>query len=239
MSVSDVFETTHWSQILAAQGSNHPRAHEALATLCQTYWYPIYAYIRRRGHGPDDTEDLTQSFFAELLRPGALAGVDPSKGKFRTFLLACFRHFLGHRRDHDRALKRGGGRPTLSIDVRDAEDRYRNEPVDSLTPEALFDRRWALTLLESVFGDLRADYASRGKSALFEALKSHLTGGPETPRLAEVASDLGMTEGAVQVAVHRLRGRYREALLTRIGVTVSDPAEIEEEVRDLFAAVAS
>jgi DNA-directed RNA polymerase specialized sigma24 family protein len=238
MSASDVFETTRWSQVLAAKASNQPRAREALAALCQTYWYPMYVYIRRLGHGPDDAEDLTQSFFAELLRPGALAGVQPSKGKFRAFLLACCRHFLSHQRDHDRAQKRGGGRPTVSIDVRDAEDRYRNEPVDNISPEALFDRRWALTLLESVFGDLRADYAGRGKSALFEALKPQLTGGSEPPRLAEVAARLGMTEGAVQVAAHRLRGRYREALLTRIGVTVSDPAEVEEEIRDLFAAVA-
>ena len=238
MSTSDIFETTYWSQVLAAQASNQPRARGALAALCQSYWYPIYAYIRRRGHDPDDTEDLTQSFFAELLRPGALAGADPSKGKFRAFLLACCQHFLGHHREHRRALKRGGGRQTLSIDMRDAEDRYRNEPVNNLTPEALFDRRWALALLESVFGDLRSDYERRGKSALFEALKSQLTGGPETPRLAEVAARLGMTEGAVQVAAHRLRGRYREALLTRIGVTVADPAEVEEEIRDLFAAVA-
>ena len=135
MSASDLFETTRWNQVVDAQGSDQPRAREALAALCQSYWYPIYAYIRRRGHGPDDTEDLTQSFFAELLQSGALAGVHPSKGKFRAFLLACCRHFLSHQRDHRRALKRGGGRPTVSIDVRDAEDRYRNEPVDTLTPE--------------------------------------------------------------------------------------------------------
>ncbi len=238
MPTSDAFEKTHWSRVLAARGSHQPRARQAFAALCQSYWYPIYAYIRRRGHDPDDAEDLTQSFFAELLRPGALAGVDPSKGKFRAFLLACCQHFLSHQRDYNRALKRGGGRPVFSIDARDAENRYRNEPLDNLTPEALFDRRWALTLLESVFGDLRADYEHRGKSALFEALKFQLTGGAEAPPLAEIASCLAMTEGAVQVAAHRLRRRYREALLNRIGVTVADPAEIDEEVRDLFAAVA-
>ena len=167
-----------------------------------------------------------------------MAGVHPSKGKFRAFLLACCQHFLSHQRDYHRALKRGGCRAAVSIDVRDAEDRYRNEPVDNLTPEGLFDRRWALTLLESVFGDLRANYERRGKSALFEVLKSQLTTGPETPRLAQVASLLGMTEEAVQVAAHRLRGRYRKARLSRISTTVADPAEIEAEIRDLFAAVA-
>jgi RNA polymerase sigma-70 factor (ECF subfamily) len=239
MPTSDLFETTNWRQIFATQDRDDPEAPEALAVLCQSYWYPIYAHIRQFGDDPNDTEDLTQSFFADLLRPDALAAVHPSKGKFRAFLLACCQHFLSHQRDHDRALKRGGGRPKVSINVRDAENRYRNEPVDNLTPEALFDRRWALTVLESVFGDLRADYERRGKSALFEALKSQLTCGPETPPLAEVATSLGMTEGAVQVAGHRLRLRYREALLTRIGATVANSAEIEEEVRDLFAAVAS
>ncbi len=163
-STSDAFETTRWTHVLAAQASNQPRAREALAALCQAYWYPIYAYLRRHGHDPRNTEDLTQSFFANLLEPGALAEVHPSKGKLRAYLLARCRNFLSHQRDRDRAKKRGGGRPTVSIDVRDAENRYRNEPVDHLTPEVLFDRRWALTLLETVFGDLRARYERRKKS---------------------------------------------------------------------------
>jgi len=237
MSSSDPFGTTHWSLVLAARNRNDPRARVALSTLCQSYWYPIYVYIRRRGHDPQAAEDLTQEFFAELLRLGALAGVDRSKGKFRAFLQACCRHFLAHQRDHRRALKRGGGRQEFSIDIRDAEGRYLREPVDDLTPEALFDRRWALTLLENIFDDLRAEYRRADKSVLFDALKSQLTGGPDASPHAEIAARLGMTENAVQVAAHRLRRRYREALHARIATTVADPADVEDEIRDLFAAV--
>ena len=206
MTPDDFFETTHWSLILAARDRDEPRAHEALAVLCQSYWPPIYAYIRRHGHDPHAAEDLTQAFFAALLEPGALAGVDREKGKFRAFLLAACRHFLGHQRDHDRALKRGGGKRPLSIDARDAEGRYLREPADHLTPEALFVRRWALALLEGVLDDLRGEYTGSGKSELFDALKSTLTGDPRSAPYAEIAARLGMTEGAVQVAVHRLRG---------------------------------
>ncbi len=239
MTSTDPFETTHWSLILAARNRDEPRAHEALALLCQSYWPPIYAYIRRHGHDPHAAEDLTQAFFAALLEPGALAGVDRAKGKFRAFLLASCRHFLGHQRDHDRALKRGGGKRLLSIDARDAEGRYLREPADHLTPEALFVRRWALALLEGVLDDLRGEYTGAGKSELFDALKSTLTGDPRSAPYAEIAGRLGMTEGAVQVAVHRLRRRYRAALRARIAATVADPADIEEEIRDLFAALAS
>ena len=239
MAAIDPFETTHWSLILSARDRADPRAREALAALCQSYWPPIYAYIRRHGHDPDAAEDLTQGFFATLLEPRALAGVDQKKGKFRAFLLASCRHFLGHQRDHDRALKRGGDKRPLSIDARDAEGRYAREPADHLTPEALFVRRWALALLEGVLDDLRAEYTRAGNSELFDALKSTLTGDPRSAPYAQVGEQLGMSEGAVQVAVHRLRSRYRAALRARIAATVADPAEIEEEIRDLFAALGS
>jgi RNA polymerase sigma-70 factor (ECF subfamily) len=236
---SDPFETTRWTLILAARDCDEPRAHEALAALCQSYWQPIYAYIRRYGHDPHSAEDLTQAFFAALLEPGALAGVDRGKGKFRAFLLASCRHFLGHQREHDRALKRGGGHHLLSIDARDAEGRYLREPADHLTPEDLFVRRWAISLLEAVFDDLRAEYHDSGKLELFDALKSTLTGDRRSAPYAEVAGRLGMTEAAVQVAAHRLRGRYRAALRARIAATVTDPGEIDEEIRDLFSALGS
>jgi DNA-directed RNA polymerase specialized sigma24 family protein len=239
MSASDPFETTHWSLILAARDCDEPRANEALASLCQSYWQPIYAYIRRNDHDPHAAEYLTQGFFASLLEPGALAGVDREKGKFRAFLLASCRHFLGHQRDHDHALKRGGGGLPLSIDARDAEGRYLREPADNLTPEALFVRRWAFALLEGVLDDLRDEYTKAGKSEQFDALKATLTGDSRSTPYAEIAGRIGMTEGAVQVAVHRLRGRYRLALRSRIAATVADPADIEEEIRDLFAALSS
>jgi RNA polymerase sigma-70 factor (ECF subfamily) len=239
MITSDPFETTHWSLILAARNRDEPRAHEALTVLCQSYWPPIYAYIRRHGHDPHAAEDLTQAFFASLLEPGALAGVDQKKGKFRAFLLASCRHFLGHQRDHDRALKRGGGKSLLSIDARDAEGRYLRESADHLTPEALFVRRWALALLEGVLDDLRGEYTRADKTDLFDALKATLTGDPRSTPYAAIAARLGMTEGAVQVAVHRLRKRYRAALRARIAATVADPADVEEEIRDLFASLGS
>jgi RNA polymerase sigma factor (sigma-70 family) len=239
MPTSDPFETTHWSLILAARDRDEPRSREALAALCQSYWQPIYAYIRRHDNDPHAAEDLTQAFFASLLEPGALAGVDPKKGKFRAFLLASCRHFLGHRRDHDRALKRGGGKLPLSIDARDAEGRYLRELAHHITPEALFVRRWALTLLDGVLDDLRGEYTGSGKSELFDSLKATLTGDSRSAPYAEIAERLGMTEGAVQVAVHRLRRSYRAALRARIAATVADPADIEEEIRDLFAALGS
>jgi RNA polymerase sigma-70 factor (ECF subfamily) len=233
----DPFGTTHWSLILAARDRAAPQALEALAPLCQSYWPPIYAYIRRHGHDPHAAEDLTQAFSASLLEPEALAGVEPSKGKFRAFLLAACRHFFSHQRDRDHALKRGGGKRPLSIDARDAEGCYLREPADHLTPEALFNRRWALALLEGALDELRAEYTHAGKADLFDALKATLTGDPRSTPYAAIAARLGMTEGAVQVAVHRLRSRYRAALRTRIAATVADPADIEEEIRDLFAAL--
>jgi RNA polymerase sigma-70 factor (ECF subfamily) len=232
------FATTHWSLVLAARDRAEPGAGDALASLCALYWYPLYAYVRRRGHGADDTHDLTQEFFARLLAKDFLACVDQSKGKFRAFLLAAVNHFLANERDRDRAKKRGGGRPVLSLDAADAEGRYRAESAGGLTPEQLFERRWALALLGEVMARLRADYEAKGKGRLFDRLRGFLVG-EKGAGYRGAADELALSEGAVKVAVHRLRGRYRELLREEIGRTVATPDEIEEEIRELFAALAS
>jgi RNA polymerase sigma factor (sigma-70 family) len=234
---TEPFEPTNWSLILAARDRASPRAREALSALCQAYWYPLYAFIRRQGHSADAAEDLTQEFFARFLETDFLAAVDRDKGRFRAFLLAACKHFLANRRDHDKAQIRGGAHRIVSIDTTEAEGRYRLEPVHHLTPEALFERRWALTLLDQVFEQLRHEFDQAGKSDQFEALKSTLTGDRCGVPYARIAERLGTTEGAVQVAAHRLRRRYRAALRARIAATVDDPARIDDEIRDLFAAL--
>jgi RNA polymerase sigma-70 factor (ECF subfamily) len=232
------FATTHWSLVLAARDRAEPGADNALAALCSLYWYPLYAYVRRRGHGADDAHDLTQEFFARLLAKDFLAGVDRGKGTFRSFLLAACTHFLANERDSARAKKRGGGRPVLSLDAADAESRYRAEAAGGLTPEQLFERRWALALLGEVMVRLRADYEAKGKGRLFDRLRGFLVG-EKGAGYRGAADELGLSEGAVKVAVHRLRGRYRELLREEIGRTVATPEEIEEEIRGLFAALGS
>jgi RNA polymerase sigma factor (sigma-70 family) len=237
------FPTTQWSRILTARDGD-PAASEArgaLAELCRAYWYPLYAFIRRRGHGSENARDLTQEFFVRLIEADFLAGVDRAKGRFRAFLLAACTHFLANQRDFARARKRGGDRRVLSIDAAEAEGRYELEPSHRLTPEALFARRWALTILSQALDQLRAEHQSAGPAQLerFEVLRATLTGDSGRVPYAELASRLGLTEGAVQVAVHRLRRRYREVLRALIAATVDDPAQIDEEIRDLFAALAS
>lgn len=239
MPSSDPFETTCWSVVAAAKDRTSPDAREALATLCRTYWYPLYAYIRRQVATADEAQDLTQEFFTRLLEKDVLAGVDRGKGKFRSFLLTACKHFLSNERDRTNAQKRGGGKAAVSIDARDAEGRYRLEPSHRFTPEALFERRWALTLLDGVFEDLRGEFARSGKTDQFEALKPTLTDGGHSVPYARIAEQLGTTEGAVQVAVYRLRRRYREALRDRIAATLEDPEGIDDEIRDLFTALAS
>jgi RNA polymerase sigma-70 factor (ECF subfamily) len=231
------FAATHWTVVLAAaRGEASSRAGEAMAELCRTYWYPLYAFLRRRGHEAHEAEDLTQEFFARLLGQDFLANVDRHKGRFRSFLLAALKHFLSDQRDRAAAQKRGGGRPVISLDSLDAEARYRLEPAQGLTPEKMFEKQWALSLLELVLSRLHAEMAAAGKSVLFEALKDTLTGvRPIT--YAAIGAELGMSEGAVKVAAHRIRRRYRALLRAEIAQTVASPDEIRDEIRYLMSCL--
>lgn len=232
------FAATRWTLVLAAaRGNAAPRAAEAMAELCSVYWYPLYAYVRRRGHDTHEAEDLTQEFFLRVLAKNYLAGVDREKGKFRAFLLASFKHFLANEWDRSQAQKRGGGQTVVSINLDDAENRYRLEPWHDLTPERLFERRWALTVLDQVLARLQAEHSAESKQSLFEKLKPFLTGGREAGGYAEAGAELGMTEGAVKTAVHRLRRRYRELLRDEIAQTVAGPEEIDEEIRYLLSCL--
>jgi RNA polymerase sigma-70 factor (ECF subfamily) len=231
------FATTRWSLVLAAGHTPDARSGEALASLCELYWYPVYAFIRRQGSRPEDCADLTQAFFARVLEKNYFHDADPSRGRFRGFLCASVRHFLSNERDRARTLKRGGYQPTVSLDVEAAEGRYRFEPRDDLTPEKLLDRSWALTLLERVLVHVRDAHVEAGKGQLFEQLKGFLIADGAEPPYRDVARVLGLTDGAVKVAVHRLRRRFRAELIRQIAETVSDPADINAEIAYLLKAV--
>lgn len=231
------FPTTRWSRIVAARGFVATEAREALAELCSAYWYPLYAFIRRKGHGSEESLDLTQDYFARLLERGNVAFADADKGRFRSFLLTDCSRWLADRRVHDHAAKRGGGALPISIDVRDAEGQYQLEPAHEESPERLFEREWAPALLERVLAELRREYESTGRAASFEVLKSVLEAGSTRVSQAEMAVRLGTTEAAVQVAVHRLRRRYRESLRAAIAATVADESEVDDELIALFAAL--
>lgn len=232
------FAATRWTLVLAAaRGNAASHAAEAMAELCRVYWYPLYAYVRHRGHDTHEAEDLTQEFFLRLLAKDGLAGVDRQKGKFRAFLLASMKHFLANEWDRCRAQKRGGGRILIRLDALDAESRYRLEPVHDVTPEKLFERQWALTVLEQVLSRLQTEFAAEGKKPLFDRLGPFLTVGRGSASYAEVADELKMSEGAVKVAVHRLRGRYRRLLRDEIAQTVASPEEIDEEIRYLLSCL--
>ena len=231
------FVATHWSVVLAAGRSDTPRALAALEELCRTYWYPLYTYVRRRGHSPEDAKDLTQEFFAHLLEHNRVGTVRPEKGRFRSFLLASMNHFLSDEWDKARAQKRGGGKVTF-LNLQDAETKLGEQAAETLSPEKAFERRWALTLLEQVYERLAQEYRQQGKAEWFEALRGSLAGGGSTVRYAVLADRLGMTEGAVKVAVHRLRHRYRELLREIVAETVSSPEEVEDEVRYLLRTLA-
>jgi RNA polymerase sigma-70 factor (ECF subfamily) len=232
------FPTTHWSCVVEAGGGDAERSREALARLCNSYWYPLYALIRRRGHGADEAMDFVQGYVARLLETGVLAAADPARGRFRSFLMADCSHYLSHHRRLGSARKRGGGRRPVSIDARDAEGRFLREPADDLTPERLFERAWAMTLLERVVGRLREEYEAAGRAAAFDRLKPVLVGGEAEIPYARIAAELGTTENAVQAAVYRLRRRYAALLREQIAATVTDPAQVEDEIRDLFTALA-
>ncbi|HET9376373.1 MAG TPA: sigma-70 family RNA polymerase sigma factor [Chthoniobacterales bacterium] len=232
------FHTTRWTIVMRAAQSQVQGGPAALAELCRSYWYPLYAFARRRGHSPDDAQDLTQGFFLHLLEHRALTAVDRLKGKFRSFLLASFQNYLSVEAYRARCLKRGGNREFVSLDFEDAESRYRLEPVGYLTAEKIFDARWALTLLDRAMALLREEYAAQGKVSVFESLKVFLgTSGDGSPSYEEVAKALGVGLGAVKTLIHRLRKRYSSILREEIARTVSDPSEIEDEVHALCEAL--
>ena len=233
-----VFVTTHWSVVLSARQKDSPETAAALETLCRTYWYPLYAYVRRQGHSPHDAQDLTQEFFARLLQKDYLKAAAREKGRFRTFLIVALKRFLANEWDRVRAQKRGGGQPLLSLDAEVAEERYRIEPVEGATADKVYERRWALTLLDRTMTRLREEFTGGGKAAEFERLKACLTAERGEISYAEIAAALGQSEGTVRVAVHRLRKRFRAIFREEIAQTVSSAEDIEEEVRYLMGVLA-
>ncbi|MBL9140000.1 MAG: RNA polymerase sigma factor [Verrucomicrobiales bacterium] len=233
------FHTTHWSVVLAVRDQNNPLAHQALSALCEAYWYPLYAFVRRQGKSPGDAEDLTQSFFARLLEKKVLDTVNPEGGRFRSFLLSSLKNFLANEWDRVKAQKRGGDKVILSLDEELAESRYEVEPADSATPESLFEKRWAMTLLDQVLVQLRREFVAGEKADHFDALKAFLSSpDPKECSYAEAAGRTGLKEATVRVAVHRLRRRYGELLRAEIANTVASPDDVEDELRHLVRVLA-
>jgi RNA polymerase sigma-70 factor (ECF subfamily) len=228
------FETTEWSLVLAAGRRGSASAEEALARLCSLYWYPVFAFVRRKGHSTEDAQDLTQGFFARLIEKGDLGAADRGRGRFRSFLLTNCLFFLANERDRALRQKRGGGHMLLSIDVAAAESRYERALAHAETPERLYDRQWCLALLDAVFETLREEYAAAGKAGVFDHLKEFLADGKDAGTHADAARELGVSAGAVKVAVHRLRRRYREELRRRVADTVGSDEEVEDEMRYLL-----
>jgi RNA polymerase sigma factor (sigma-70 family) len=230
----DIFATTHWTVVLAAGQRHTPQSDRALEELCRSYWFPLYAYIRRRGHAKEDAEDLTQAFFARLLGKNFLGNLDSAKGKFRAFLLASLKHFLANERDKSQRQKRGGGAAHFSLDWQNAEIQIAatNEP----SPDQVFDREWALALLAKVIERLQTEAAADDRAKQFTELKIFLTADKGESSHAIAAKNLNMEETAVRVAVHRLRKRYRQLLRDEISQTLADPADLDEEMRALFGA---
>jgi RNA polymerase sigma factor (sigma-70 family) len=233
-----MFVTTRWSVVLAAAAEDTTRAQGALAQLCQAYWYPLYAFARRRGCSPPDAQDLTQEFFSRLLKENWVAQADARRGRFRSFLLSAMKHFMTNEWHKAHAQKRGAHAVVISLDDVSAESRYQLEPASQATPEALFDRGWALTLLGDVLARLEAEYCREGRKAFFEALRPALTSDRGSIHYAGLAQKLGITENAARVAVHRLRQRYRQLIRAEVASTVASPAEVDEEMRYLFEVLA-
>ncbi len=228
------FATTHWSVVLAAANEESSAAQDALEKLCHAYWYPLYAYVRRRGYAPEDAQDLTQEFFLRLLRKRSFTAADPNKGRFRAFLLGALKHFLADVQDRATTLKRGGGKPIISWEQDLAETRFAQEPMDEASPDRLFERRWALTVLDRALTRLEERYRAGGRSELLSALRGYVT--TDAPRLTytEAAAKLQMTESAVASAVFRLRQAYHELVREEVAQTVSNPSELDEEIRHLM-----
>jgi len=233
------FPTTSWGMVLAARGAPSSESQEALARLCDSYWRPVYYFIRRRGFRAEEARDLTQEFFARLLDRHYLKTVDRERGRFRSFLLAAVRHFLSNEMDRIRAQKRGAGRAPLSLDFETAEGRYADELATGETPETVFERRWATALLERVLRRLAEDCQARGKGEQFAVLKGFLTADGTQESCSEAAQALGVTEVGIRVAVHRLRARYGKLLRDEVGQTVASPEEIDEEIRCLVTVLGS
>jgi len=232
------FGHTNWFTVRKAGSPPSPESEAARADVCQTYWYPIYFYVRGLGHSPEDSQDLTQEFFARLVHKNYLQSADREKGKFRSFLLTILKRFLADEWDRSRRLKRGGGQETVSLDGGDTEFRRRNEPAEEMTPEKIFERRWAGALMGQVLGRLEKECVEAGKTEVFQELRPFLSGEEEKIPCAEAAQKLGISESNVKVTVHRLRQRYRDLLRAEIARTAATPEEVEEEIRDLFAALA-
>jgi RNA polymerase sigma factor (sigma-70 family) len=235
----DYFAKTRWTVVLAAGRKSSPQSDRALAELCQVYWYPLYIYVRRLGHSREDAEDLVQAFFARFLEKNYLEGLQSERGKFRAFLLACLKHFLANEADKAGRQKRGGGLSHVSLDWEDADSRYHLEPPDYASPDRAFDRAWALALLERVIGRLREECRAEGKGQLFEKTKGYLMVGETAIPYAQAAQALSLEEGAVRVAVHRLRQRYRRLLRDEIAQTLADPDQVAEELKALQAILAA
>jgi RNA polymerase sigma factor (sigma-70 family) len=234
-----VFATTHWSVVLQAGDTDSPQTQEAMETLCRAYWAPLYACVRRQGYAVDDAQDLTQNFFARLLGKNSLRHADADRGRFRAFLLTALKHFMANEWVKSRAAKRGGALMPVSLDAVSAEESYRAEPVDQLSPERLYERRWAATLLERVLEQLRHEFVAADKRELFEALKLYTWGESGVTSYADLAAQFGMSEGAVKVAAHRLRERYRELLRAEVARTVAEPNEVDDELRHLLSVISS
>lgn len=231
------FETTQWSVVLAAGGEDSRAARTALATLCEAYWYPLYAYVRRWGATPDDARDLTQDFLTSLLERQDFKGLSQDRGRFRAFLLASLRHFLANDAAKRRSQKRGGGAATVPLQSDDAEQRYLVEPVDLATPEKLYERRWALIVIDRVLAALRHEAEAEGRTAEFVGIKSCMMGRAAEGSYTAIAARLGISEGAVRVAVHRLRRKFQARLKQDIAATVSSPDEVDDEIRYLIRAL--
>ena len=231
------FATTHWSVVLAAGSSESFQRAEALDTLCQAYWFPLYAYLRRQGHNSHQAEDHVQAFLTGLLEKHGLRLADPEQGRFRSYLIGALKHFLADERDRARTQRRGGGKPVLSLDFKSGETQYGLDPVDDLPPERLFEKSWALTVLQHTMQRLEHESANMQSNDVFQHLVTYLAPAGDTISYRDMGARLNMTEGAVKAAVYRLRRRYRELLLDEISQTVSSEGQIQEELQDLFNAL--
>ncbi len=232
---SDPFETTQWSLVIAAGKDSSPAARHALAILCQKYWGPLYAFVRRKNYSVQDAQDITQGFFTQFLERGAIRDICRERGKFRAYLLSALKHYMTDEWRRGQAQKRGGGDVPLSLDFDSAERSYGLQLADEKTPEIIYEERWAMTLLNTVLNNLEQEYYASGKADLFSTLKSHLTGEDTGATYAQLAGALDMTEGAVKVAIHRLRKRFGILLRAEIAQTVADADDVEDEIHHLFS----